>query len=243
MKLWKFSEHFGENMGLARKLARQVTLLKARALQRKYRSFTMIPAGKFIQNLMLCWRYAPKTGCIVECGVWRGGMSAGISELLPGRQHYLLDSFEGLPPPREVDGTAAFEWQKNTNSPAYYDNCSAEISFAQKAMTQGKAKTHQLIKGWFRDTLADFVAEEPIAVLRLDGDWYDSTMECLQALYPKVMLGGVIILDDYGTWDGCTRAVHDYLSREGLADPIRQYHGVTYIIRRDTEAIRVGAAT
>ncbi|MCA3417354.1 MAG: class I SAM-dependent methyltransferase [Roseomonas sp.] len=230
-------------MQFSRKLYRQLNLFRARALQKKYESSTMIPRGKFIQNLMLCWRYAPASGCIVECGVWRGGMSAAMSEFLPGRRQYLLDSFEGLPPAGELDGSAAFEWQRNTGSPAYFDNCRAEMSYAQEAMARGQAKEFHLIKGWFKDTLPSFAPTEPIAVLRLDGDWYDSTMECLQALYPKVMIGGLIIIDDYDTWDGCTRAVHDYLSREGLADAIRQYRGVTYILRRDTEAIRAPAAS
>lgn len=229
-------------MKLSRKFSRQLALFRARALQRKYDSSTMIPSGKFIQNLMLCWRYGPSSGCIVECGVWRGGMSAAMSEILPRRQQYLLDSFEGLPPAGELDGSAALEWQRDAGSPAYYDNCSAELSYAQAAMARGQAKEFHLIKGWFKDTLPTFTPAEPIALLRLDGDWYDSTMECLQSLYPKVMLGGLIIIDDYDTWDGCTRAVHDYLSRAGLADAIRQYHGVTYIIRRDTEAIKAPAA-
>jgi O-methyltransferase len=72
-----------------------------------------------------------------------------------------------------------------------------------------------------------------IAVLRLDGDWYDSTMLCLEHLFPLVVPGGLMLIDDYYTWDGCARAVHDYLSREQAAERIEKTSGgVAYIVRR-----------
>jgi Macrocin-O-methyltransferase (TylF) len=72
-----------------------------------------------------------------------------------------------------------------------------------------------------------------IAVLRLDGDWYDSTMLCLEHLFPLVVPGGLMLIDDYYTWDGCARAVHDYLSREQAAGRIEKTSGgVTYIVHR-----------
>ena len=72
-----------------------------------------------------------------------------------------------------------------------------------------------------------------IAVLRLDGDWYDSTMLCLEHLLPLAVPGGLMLIDDYYTWDGCARAVHDYLSREQAAERIEKTSGgVAYIVRR-----------
>src|SRR5690242_8677902 len=102
---------------------------------RRYREFTMVPRGQYIDNLDLCMRRAPKSGCIVECGVWRGGMSAGMADVLPGRTQFLFDSFEGLPPAKEeVDGPAAIAYQRDKDWPQYHDNCRAEQSFAERAM-------------------------------------------------------------------------------------------------------------
>jgi hypothetical protein len=89
-----------------------------------------------------------------------------------------------------------------------------------------------MIKGWFSETLNNLRLEEGIAILRLDGDWYESTMECLTALYPKVNCGGLIIIDDYYVWDGCARAVHDYLSEKNLPIRIRQHiSGVCFMVK------------
>jgi O-methyltransferase len=89
-----------------------------------------------------------------------------------------------------------------------------------------------LVRGWFKDTLATFVPPAPIAVLRLDGDWYESTWQCLEALYPHVAPGGLIIIDDYYAWDGCARAVHAYLAQHQLAERIRQSRaGVAYVVK------------
>jgi len=192
----------------------------------------MVPYALFFDNLTLCQRHAVP-GCVVECGVWRGGMSGAMADALPGRRHYLLDSFEGLPPAKAIDGERAIAWQAAVDSPIYFDNCRAEQAYAQKAMAMSRARSFELVAGWFDKTLPTFKPQEPIAVLRLDGDWYDSTLVCLQHLYPMVPVGGLIIIDDYHTWDGCTRAVHDYLSANQLRDRIRQSRrGVCYILKQ-----------
>ena len=210
----------------ARKLAKAIRVYK------RYRTYTMIPPYVFESNLLLCEEKAPETGCIVEAGVWRGGMSAGIADMLPGRVHYLFDSFEGLPPAEEIDGEAALKWQQNVTGPTYYDNCRAERSFAEKAMAISSAKEVHIVQGWFNETVLGFVPSEPIAILRLDGDWYESTMQCLSGFYPYVMQGGLIILDDYYAWDGCAHALHDYLSAHKCADRIEKWRGVCYLIKR-----------
>ncbi len=188
-----------------------------RSLFRKYRDFTMIAEAPFIENLLLCREFAHVPGCVVECGVWRGGMIAAIAEVLgPDRRYYLLDSFEGLPRAEEIDGPSALAWQADKKDPSYYDNCRAEPRFAERAMTMSGAKHHTLVPGWFSETLPRLDLREEIAVLRLDGDWYESTMTCLTRLVPSVKRGGVVIIDDYYAWDGCAKAVHDYFSRNSL---------------------------
>jgi O-methyltransferase len=208
--------------------------LKYHELYNKYRSFTMIPEYSFIDNLILCEKIEEVKGDIVECGVWRGGMIASMAELLGNnRQYYLFDSFEGLPKPGENDGSDAFKWQANTESPEYYDNCKAEVEFAIKAMKLSGVNNYQIEKGWFNETLPKATCNE-IALLRLDGDWYDSTMDCLKNLFPKVVDGGLILIDDYYFWDGCSKAVHDYLSKNNLTDRIRQTnYGVCYIVKNE----------
>ena len=179
--------------------------VRANQIYERYRDFTMISTELYLQNLQICQEFAPERGCVVECGAWRGGMAAGIADVLPGRRFYLLDSFEGLPPAKEIDGKAAMDWQSRTDASDYFDNCRAEQSFAERAMSMSAAGLVEFRQGWFADTLKDFVPAEPIAVLRLDGDWYESTMDCLKALYPRVVQGGLIIIDDYHAWDGCAR--------------------------------------
>jgi O-methyltransferase len=214
------------------KLVLSVRLFQGLMIYRRYRHFTMVTPSLFARNLALCATKAPASGCIVECGVWRGGMSAGIADIIPGRLHVLFDSFEGLPPAQEIDGEAAVSWQRNSSSPHYVDNCRAERGYAERAMRMSSAKRFKLVEGWFADTLAAFAPEEPIAVLRLDGDWYDSTLQCLTALYPHVMRGGLIIIDDYFTWDGCARAVHDYLSRTQAIERIEGGDNLCFMIKR-----------
>jgi O-methyltransferase len=232
-----------------------------RELYSKYREFTMISPDRHKSNLEIVDRFKDVEGAVVECGVWRGGMIASIAEILgDARSYYLFDSFEGLPPAGELDGEKAKEYQKDVDAPDYYDNCAAEIGFAEVAMKMAGACDVTLVKGWFENTVgvteirrhrktdsenlgesatgslvstpSTYIADsssstetrspsdsQSIAVLRLDGDWYDSTMVCLNNLYDKVVPGGVIILDDYDYWEGCTRAVHDFLSARKL--PVR----------------------
>ena len=197
----------------------------------------MIPRHCYVENLMLAARVAHIPGCVVECGVWRGGMIAGVASILgPSRRYYLCDSFEGLPPVKPIDGAAAARWQQDTTSPHYHDNCRAGEEYAIQAMALAGIGSPTLVKGWFDQSLPSLRLEQPIALLRLDGDWYDSTMACLQSLYDQVSPGGLIIIDDYYTWDGCSRAVHDFLSRRSSEDRIHNYGTVCYIEKQSAAA-------
>lgn len=205
--------------------------MRCRFLYKKYKEFTMIPKKIFIENLILCNDFRNIKGCIVECGVWKGGMIAAMADVLgKERDYFLFDSFEGLPKTKEIDGNAAIAWQNNIQSPYYFDNCKIEMNFAEKAMQISSAEKYKIVKGWFSETLPKF--NHKIAILRLDGDWYDATMECLDCLYNQVNKGGIIIIDDYYTWDGCSSAVHDFLSKNKLLDKIKQSgNGACFIIK------------
>lgn len=162
-------------------------------------------------------------------------MIGGIATLLGHeREYWLFDSFEGLPPAQKIDGAAAISWQAATDAPGYFDNCRAEERFATEAMSRAGVRNAHVVKGFFDRTLPNFEPRQPIAVLRLDADWYESTMTCLKHLYPSVAQGGVIMLDDYYTWDGCSRAVHDFLSSMSSCDRIEQgSHQLCFIVKRE----------
>jgi hypothetical protein len=198
-----------------------------------FRDRTMVPQQWFTTNLALARSVREVPGAIVECGVWRGGMIAGIAMTVGAdRVYWLFDSFEGLPDARPVDGPAAAQWQANTAGPYYYDNCTASEEEAAESMLIAGVPDVRIRKGWFEDTLptADFAGG--IALLRLDGDWYASTRQALTMLFPRVNEGGIVIVDDYYTWDGCSRAVHEYLSEHSRPERIETMDGVCVIRKR-----------
>jgi O-methyltransferase len=212
---------------------RAITFLR---LYNKYREFTMASATNFWRNLLIVDQRRHVKGCIVECGVWRGGMIAGIAEVLgPDREYFLFDSFDGLPPAKAMDGKKAIAWQKDSQSPTYYDNCRAPMEYAERAMMLSSAPKNKIVKGWFCDTLPTFVPPCPIAVLRLDGDWYDSTLIALETLFGYLAQDGIVIIDDYYAWDGCSRAVHDFLSQNQLTARLMQKYGVCVLEPRPAE--------
>ena len=212
--------------------------LQYRRIYSKFRNYTLLSKRGYVANLALCdmFRYVP--GAIVECGTWQGGMIAGIATLFnDDRDYYLFDSFEGLPPAQEIDGkdphgNTAVEWQACQGLPGRGNNLKAEVEFAEKAMELSATKNVYILQGWFNETLPRYEGK-PIAILRVDGDWYDSTMDVLTNLYQHVVPGGLMILDDYYYWDGTTKAVHDFLSKNNLSERIQQepHMGYAYLIK------------
>jgi O-methyltransferase len=163
-------------------------------------------------------------GSIVECGVWRGGsmMAAALTlrELNQTNRHlYLFDTFEGMPRPLAVDtsfrgeqATDIFEALKTGEDSSEY--CRARLEEVQAAIAStGYPSTHiHLLKGKVEATLPTN-APDSIALLRLDTDWYESTSHELEHLFPRLSHGGVLIVDDYGHWAGCKRAVDEYFDK------------------------------
>jgi O-methyltransferase len=220
-------------LGLGKLATNAIKRRQMRNIYLQVKDYTMLSEPVFCDNLMLADMVRNVSGCVVECGVWRGGMSAGLCRLLGNeREYYLFDSFEGLPPAQPIDGAAAIRWQQDTKSDQYYDNCSAPPEFAQRAMELVGAKRYKLCPGFFDKTLPAF-KPTPIALLRLDADWYDSTMICLDNLFDHVSNNGQVIIDDYYTWDGCSRALHDFLSKRKAPERIHSFNGsVCYLMKR-----------
>lgn len=205
------------------------------ALFRKYQDATMIPRMPFTANLRIAHhalQNQPPDMAIVECGTWRGGMSAALIEIGgPNRDYHFFDSFEGLPPASEKDGQRAMQWSKETEPDVFNNNCSASLEEFEQVIARANPnyeRTH-IHKGWFENTVPKL--KVPIRVLRLDGDWYESTMVCLDNLWDCVVENGVVLLDDYSYWEGCRRAVHDFLSRRNIPVAIQRDGDLAFLIK------------
>lgn len=226
---------------LRRLAQRRADIIRWRSVYDRYHVATMIPRQAYLDNLAIASRVARDQRLaghsVAECGTWKGGMSAGLMEILGGRRTYhFFDSFSGLPDAKAIDGEAALQWQADKSGLTYFDNCTAsEEEFRQTIARVGADEsTYAVYKGFFHETLAG-AETGTIALLRIDGDWYDSTMCCLDSLFPRIIPGGILIIDDYGTWDGCTRAMHDYLALNKRPEAIERFgaSGVPYLQIRD----------
>jgi len=166
-------------------------------------------------------------GDLVECGVWKGGtvMAMALTLLRLGdrnRQLYLFDTFEGMAPPTDADvdlrgASAAAQLAESDKGPEGRVWAYATIERVQAAVlgTGIDPSMVHFVKGKVEDTLPA-QAPDKIALLRLDTDWYESTRHELVHLYPRLVSGGVIIVDDYGHWQGARRAVDEYLASERI---------------------------
>jgi len=200
----------------------------------RFKAHTVLRFDDYCANLRLANRFKHLPGAIVECGTWKGGMIAGIAYLFgTARSYYLFDSFEGLPPAKEIDGERALRWQVDTESPRYFDNCRASIEDAREAMERAGVYDARIVKGWFEDTLPGAAFDDGISVLRMDADWYESTMCILDNLFQHVVPGGCVIVDDYHCWEGCAKAIHDFLSRNQRAERINTFNDhVAFMIKQ-----------
>jgi O-methyltransferase len=166
-------------------------------------------------------------GAIVECGVWKGGsmMAAALTLLRLGdtkRDLYLFDTYSGMAAPGAEDAPSPYDgyspqkrWRRNRRGRTsdWAAVSSGEVRRNMEATGYPMERVH-LIEGMVEDTLPDR-APETIALLRLDTDWYASTKHELEHLYPGLSEGGVLIVDDYGHYEGARRAVDEYLDESG----------------------------
>jgi O-methyltransferase len=178
-----------------------------------------------IQQLALEVLRAGVPGDLVETGVWRGGATIFMRGILAAygdaeRAVWAADSFEGLPTPDVKQYPAddhAWLWQDGQ----WFDNLRVSLedvraNFERYGLLDERVR---FLPGWFKDTLPEAKIDR-IALLRLDGDLYESTIQALDALYPKVSPGGYVIVDDYGSWESCRKATDDYRTAHGISDEI-----------------------
>jgi O-methyltransferase len=185
----------------------------------KERIITLIRAVNFVLDNNI-------KGDFVECGVWKGGSSMAIARILKDRgvidrTLYLYDTFDGMVPPgeldRQFDGKSAaslLNTQMKEDSIVWAYSPEAEVM--SNLSNIGLSPTQiKLIKGDVCETLLQDVPNV-ISLLRLDTDWYESTRAEMEILFPRVAAGGFIIVDDYGHWEGCKKAVDEYLQQIGI---------------------------
>ena len=161
-------------------------------------------------------------GDLIETGVWRGGACIFMRGILKAygvtdRKVWVADSFEGLPTPDEARYPADAGDRHHTYTPLAVSQEQVRNTFERYGLLDEQVC---FLKGWFKDTLPA-AAIEQLAVARLDGDMYESTMDGLKNLYPKLTPGGFLIVDDYGAVPGCKRAVEDYRRQHNIAEPVQ----------------------
>jgi O-methyltransferase len=159
-------------------------------------------------------------GDLIETGVWRGGTTILMRATLAAygdetRSVWVADSFEGLPKPNGKVYAADDGWDLSVHPELAVGVDIVKANFERYGLLDDRVK---FLVGWFKDTLPDAPIAS-LAVMRLDGDYYESTMDALTALHPRLSPGGFVIIDDYGL-DPCREAVHDYRKANEIDEEI-----------------------
>lgn len=162
-------------------------------------------------------------GAIVECGVWKGGCIAMMASLTRNRKIWAFDSFEGLPKPDKIDSKEAnIQYSASNCLEASKDDVAKILSKLKVDMSNVMIK-----KGWFQAVLPKVKNKiGHIALLRIDGDWYESTKVCLEELYGNVVKNGYVIIDDYGAWIGAKKATDEFRTLNNIKAELVDIDGI-----------------
>jgi O-methyltransferase len=224
--------------------SRRLTLVKREATDRAKRELgrdwpadaeSMIGL-KRMDNVQACVTDVLRRGVpgdLVETGVWRGGTVIFMRAILraygdASRLVWAADSFAGLPPPDAKYAADAGDRHHKFETLAVSLE-QVQENFRRYGLLDERVR---FLKGWFKDTLPGAPIEK-LSVVRLDGDMYESTMDALVALYPKLSNGGYLIVDDYGIVPGCRKAIEDYRREHGITEPIVDIDGWGAYWRRE----------
>jgi O-methyltransferase len=186
-------------------------------------SHTMI-GRKRLENVQFCAETALADsikGDFIETGIWRGGTCIFMRGILAAygvtdRTVWAADSFEGVPPPTWPEDEG-FDISSSVLPVLAVSLDEVRELFSRYDLLDDNVK---FLKGWFKDTLPAAPIER-LAILRLDGDLYESTMDALVPLYDKVGPGGFVIVDDYGSCPPCKHAIDDFRSQRGISDTLQ----------------------
>ena len=189
-------------------------------LLKQIRPYTMLPEPRLHMLYTLAKEVCEKDipGNFAECGVAGGGSSAMLAAIISryskrSRLIYACDTFEGMPPPSEHDVVRGVEaedtgWGTGT--------CAAPTTSLEKVARElGVFQNVMIVKGLFQETLPVWRSRMgELAFVHMDSDWYESTISIFDNLYPQVVSGGKVQLDDYNYWEGIKKAVDEYKSKK-----------------------------
>ncbi|MCC7530719.1 MAG: class I SAM-dependent methyltransferase [Candidatus Melainabacteria bacterium] len=205
-------------------------------------AITMLPMAR-IENLRNCIintieRSVP--GDLIETGVWRGGATIFMRAILKAYEVsdkivWVADSFEGLPEPDAELNPIEHKAYSGPVMTKVYKHFAVGLeevkrNFAAYGLLDDQVR---FLKGWFKDTLPNAPIKS-LSVIRLDGDFYESTLDSLNNLYPKLSRGGYVIIDDYGeeSWTECKRAVEEFRSKHAVKDELFKVDSNCYYWQR-----------
>lgn len=181
---------------------------------RKRKTFSTIDSVEYIINNNI-------KGDFIECGVFMGGqvmtMILTLNFLKEEREIFLYDTFNGCTRPEGWEKLALKRFKKYENKDGSSNLCNESLDNVKNNILSipfNKNRIH-FIKGKVEDTLNNS-SHKKIALLRMDTDFYSSTKHELETLYPKVSVNGIIIIDDYGYWDGAKKATDEYLKKNNV---------------------------
>lgn len=183
-------------------------------------AYTMVGHQR-LNNVQVCFEDVLRNevpGDLIETGAWRGGTTIFMRALLKAygvkdRKVWVADSFEGLPVPKSSDDG----WDRTHVDYLKVSLEKVKSNFEKFGLLDEQV---EFLQGWFCDTLPNAPIQN-LAILRLDGDLYSSTMDSLQNLYHKVSKGGYVIVDDYYSWPACRKAVTEFLVKNSLKPDIK----------------------
>jgi len=210
-------------INLLKKYYKKVNRDKKRVVNlKKLSEFTLSSADR-LESLMKLADYCNNNkiqGDFVECGTYKGGSAAVLSMCIHEKRHlWLYDSFQGMPETIDRDGQTAAK---------YVGSCSASVEDVKQAMRAISTSDDQysIFEGWFLDTFKTENLPKTVAMLHCDADWYNSVTLVLNTFYDRIPVGGCIVLDDFGHWEGCREAFYDFCATKGIK-PLLERVGAT----------------
>jgi len=210
-------------------------------------ALTMVPIAR-MDNVQRCAADVITqnvAGDFIETGVWRGGMTIFMRAILEAysavdRCVWVADSFEGLPEPDSEKYPLEAKAHAGPVMSKIYNHFACSLEQVQANFRKFHLLDDRVhfIKGWFKDTLPQAPIQH-LALIRLDGDYFESTMDGLVNLYPKLSPGGFIIIDDYGedTWTYCRRAVDQYREQNGIDAPLSKVDSECFYWQKPVTAL------
>ena len=203
---------------------------------------SMLPLARF-ENLQSCIVDVVRQGVpgdLIETGVWRGGATIFMGGALKAlgaddRTVWVADSFEGLPEPDAERFPVEAKTHRGPMMVKQYNHFAAGLEQVQANFSAFGLldENVRFLKGWFKDTLPTAPIKQ-LAIMRLDGDYYESTWDGLTNLYDRLSVGGYAIIDDYGedTWTYCRKAVDDFRAQWKITEPMIRVDSKCYYWQR-----------